>query len=187
MSRSGRNLFSHIPMLTSRGAVVRAGALLKNVWFCKMRQLPEINLLSFCTRFKRNELRSSVAKNGNCDCSTQVRDLERTVSVPRAVSIAIVWIRQRWDQNWSIQLCPNSDFNPVLYWMETHSVYQARVGPKLKHTVVSHLGFEPGTSLNENHSQLSCDNPRDAPVWRGTVHVLLTSQVHECVGNCAFQ
>jgi hypothetical protein len=38
------------------------------------------------------------------------------------------------------------------------------VGPNLKHAVVSHLEYEPGTSLIENHSQLPCDNPRDAPV-----------------------
>ena len=88
----------------------------------------------------------------------------RTVSVTRAVSIATVWIRQRWDQHWSIQLCPNSDSSPVLCWMETHRVDQARMAPKLKHTLVSHLGFELGTSLNENHSQLPCDNPREAPV-----------------------
>jgi hypothetical protein len=80
----------------------------------------------------------------------------------------IVWIKLECDQNWSTHFCPNWDMNPVLYWMETHSVDQARVGPKLKHTVVSQLGYESRTSLNENHSQLPCDNPRDAPVWRGT-------------------
>jgi len=69
--------------------------------------------------------------------------------------------------------------------METHSVDQDRVGPKLKHTVVSHLGFEPGASLKRIiHSYpvttrvmlLSDENQS----------VRMTSQVHECVGNCEF-
>jgi hypothetical protein len=133
MSGSGWNLFSRIPMLTSRGAVVSAGTLLKNAWSCSNAITARSSFVKLLYTLK--------AQWTALECRT-----ERSV-----------WLLNPSTWSWAY----------VGLW-RSHSVDQARVGPKLKHRFVSQLQFESGTSLNENHSHLRCDNPRDAPVWQGT-------------------
>jgi hypothetical protein len=64
----------------------------------------------------------------------------------------------------------------------SHSVDQARVGPKLKHTVVSQLGFESGTALNEKHSHYSVTTCVML-LSDEEQSVRVTSEVHDCVDN----